>query len=1012
MDTSDKLRKVNEAIQTGIRIKSSQTPQYKFLTYEYNKGVVVPLQNLTRIIVQNTVTRVDLNHANGENKLASDLISSCYITNILEQIKTVKTDTKTGLENLYQMVSQSDQYAANPILFGLKDRNGRQLINGIFDVVGEITPKATHYINDEADKLLDFILFDGIRDEVSSNGINYTKMSKRDYLISQLIAFKQKFSNKQDRIGGYFLRVQSDAGKNFICETVKYNTVGLFTIQGYRNATDTIKSNFNHKYRDVYDKYGTNNRLLAEIRNIPDKYKCNRITAERAFDLLITGKINDLDISRIKNHIDSIYEVTVPLIVTKYAPDKNGIPSDVNSFVIFVKGKRNPQNIVESAEVVSINCLYLSVLNDYLSVEREIEHFIDVSEEIVENYAASYGLIVHTVDKNLDSYLALYNQVISEIRTFVNQLNNVFELDGNDLVSKDNSDIRGLYDVAQYLTVKDKTYIVKDGRLAGGFFKFKKLFNVNGKDYSQRLIDALLLYGESSTTLLQSNGESGLKINEDVTRTGNSFVKIDKYSDIIFSFQETPELREVVDNILSEWLYDYIKDLNRFYQQYSTILNGSGLGSIGSKSSVIDWGINYAITNMCFDDLLEGSTAFYKDAKTFLKNTNGIQFSGKAFASNTMEVPFGAITNNSIKKYNVTNGTERATIEDEVILIKQKIVNEDGSVKYEKRPYYIPCKESKGISSLPLTARNGFRSITIKNCVTHYDLTEELRRQVYEETLKKVNDETIANQVADNIAKSHRELNTVNDAKSYITLDEFIRRRYLDGTLDEYQDLLAQLLDTDVEVHDLNLADINAKIRVQKNAYYDIYFDSKTRTYVPRQIKNVTIVLIPKLLPEMSDFRKLADLMQKYDINQINTEDTIKTGKKNVITLLTDRWNNGDKTDFAAFEEELKDENNIENYYYRYLYKQQDGVDHIQDERNKSCVQIAKVVYNKKLKIHPAVNKSIHDKNFTTTEKAYHRLECAVKEDGLEDIGDSLSFNSTSPYNPITQIQFFDNSVL
>ena len=87
-------------------------------------------------------------------------------------------------------------------------------------------------------------------------------------------------------------------------------------------------------------------------------------------------------------------------------------------------------------------------------------------------------------------------------------------------------------------------------------------------------------------------------------------------------------------------------------------------------------------------------------------------------------------------------------------------------------------------------------------------------------------------------------------------------------------------------------------------------------------------------------------------------------------------------------------------------------MDHIQDERNKSCVQIAKVGYNKKLIIHPAVNKSIHDKNFTTTEKAYNRLECAVKEDGLEDIGDSLSFNSTSPYNPITQIQFFDNSVL
>ena len=940
-----KLRESNEAMQMGIKVDIPIKPQYEFLTDEYNKNVSVPLQNLTNIIIQNTVNKVDLNHANGENKLASDLISNSYITNIIEQIKTGQVDTKVGLENLYQIVSQNDQYIANPILFGLKDRNGRQLINGIFDVVGEITPKATHYINDEADKLLDFILFDGIRDEVSADGTTYTRMSKSDYFISQLIAFSQKFSNKPDSIGGYFLRVPSDAGKNFICETIKYNTIGLYKFQNYKEIVDTIKNNIDSKYSSLYNKNEDKNKVLANIRRTPSTYNKNRITAQQAFDLLNTGSISNLDISINEKDVNNNNEAIVPLIVTKQVTNKKGETSTVNSFVIFVKGKRNLQNNIENAEITSIYSLAKTgvedLLSDYTSVQSEINNFINNSTELIESYAVDNNLAVFEVNKNLSSYLVLYNQVISEIRTFVNQLNNIFELDGNTLKTKDNSNIKGLYNTAQYEEdKKGNTFIVKDGKLTGGFFKFKKLFDVNGKNYSQRLMNALLLYGGGSTNLFHSLGDSGLTINENVTRTGNSFVKIDKSAEKIFSFQETPELREIVDNILSEWLYDYNKELTNFYRQYNDILNDSELGNIGNKDSVIAWGINYAITNMCFDDLLEGSTSFYEDSQTFLKRAKEVQMSGKAFASNTMNAPFGPITTNKIKKYDITNGNERVYSEDEIILIKQRVYNEDGSVSYEIRPYEIPRREDGQLNKLPMTARNGFRAISIKNTIKPYDLAEDLRKQVYEETLKKVNDKEIAKTVADNIAKGYIELTKVNDAQSYITLDEFIRRRYLDGTLDEYQDILAQLLDPKLEAKDLNLAEINAKIQVQKNVYYDINYDAKTNTYVPRQIKNAEFVLIPKLLPKNSDLRKLADLMQEYDINQINTEETLKAGKKNVLTL----WDNKGEANFDSFVEELKNEDNVENYYYQYLYKQQDVVDHIQDERNKFGIQIAKKI--------------------------------------------------------------------
>ena len=958
-----KLKEANEAAAMGIRTELPTKPQYEFLTDVYNKNLSVPLQNLTNIIIQNVVTKVDLNHANGENKLASDLISNSYITNILEKIKTGEVDRKTGLEILYQTVSQSDQYAANPILFGLKDRNGKYRIRGIFDVNGEITPKATHFISNNADELLDFILFDGIRDEVSLDGTTYTKMGKSDYFISNLIAFKQKFANKPDNVGGFFLRVPSDAGKNFICETLKYDTNGLYNLKGYDAAVKSIKENINNRYKDIYGKYDKS-KIVEKIRKTPSKYNKNRINEEQAFSLLTTGKINNLDISLYEEkYIDDDNNATVPLIITKPIIDKKGNTVNSNAIIVFVQGKRNLQNKIENAKVISIDSIIknpeMDLLNDYTSPSKEIDAFINNSKTIVEEYAIENGLVSYEVNKNVDSYLILYNQVISEIRTFVNQLNNVLKYNGENLETI--TDTRGLYDVAQY-----KGSIVKDGELTGGFFKFKKLFNVNGKNYSRRLIDALSLYGESEESLLRPNNNDGLTLNSTAVVNGVEFIKVNRKSDRPISFQESPELREIVDNILSEWLYDYKQEIHKYYQQYKVILNDSELGSIGSEQTVIDWSINSLINNMCYDDLLEGSTSFYKDAQTFLKRAKEVQMSGKAFSSNTMESPFGEITTNKIKKYQINNGKETVSSEDEVILIKQKVVGKDGSITYEKRPYNIPRKENAQLSISPMTARNGFRAISIKNTIKSYNLVKDLRKQVYEETLKKVNDKEIANKVADDIAKGYRELTTVNDAQSYITLDEFIRRRYLDGTLDEYQDILAQLLDPDLDVSKINLAEINAKIQVQKNVYYDIYFDSKTKTYVPRQIKNAEFVLIPKLLPDIihedgtrepSDLKKLALLMQKYDINQINTEETLKAGKKNVLTL----WDNDGKSNLAAFEQELKDENNVENYYYQYLYKQQDVVDHMQDERNKFGIQIAKKIQDNASTGSPAVQQAVKD---------------------------------------------------
>lgn len=947
----------NEMLAAGmIPNKLPDIPQYTFETEVYNNNVAVALQNITQLIVDNIVSKVDLNHANGENKLASDLINNNYITNILEMIKTGAVDTQVGLKQLFKRVSQSSQYIANPIFFGVKDRNGNYKVHGLFDVQGEIRPDATFTINPKATEILDFILFDGIKNVDTNTGTVYTRMGKSDYFITNLIAFTQEF-NRRKGIGGLFTRIPSDAGKTFICETIKYDTSDLYQVNNLTQFKDKLVNSYIEKYKDLIN-FKEENTILKELKAYPSNYRKNIISFNRALEILNNNGEQQIDISGLKHaKIEKTTEVLIPLVIRKEGKNKKGEMTNINSFTIILKGNVNTDNIIINPTIYSINSLVktdvIDLTKDYTSAADELTQFINspANENNIKDYGIKTGQINYSINSTNTVYLVLYNQVISEIREFVNQLNNVLVWDGRRKTYITKTDTKGLYDVAHY-----NKSIVKNGELTGGFFKFKKLFNTNGKDYSRRIMDAISLYGGSPNSLLQSitsNKIEGLRLNLDRLKDNNDFITVNRNNDRPLSFQETPQLREQIDNILKEWIVDFIQETTNVHNQYKIILDNTDIGYIGSRDNTISLAINSVITNMCFDDILEGSTSFYKDAQTFLKRAKEMQMSGKAFASNVLEDPFGPIKSNNINSYELTSTREVYSNKVEEILVKQRVETKDAdgniSISYQLRPYNIPRRENGALTVATLTARNGFRAIAIKNTIKSYDRAKDLRKQVYEETLKKVNDEEIAKTVADNIAKGYIASTVVNDAQSYITLDEFIRRRYLDGTLNEYQDILAQLLDDKVEVKDMDLKAINAKIQVQKNIYYDINFDNKNNVYVPRQIKNAEFVLIPKLLPDIihedgtrepSDLKKLALLMQKYDINQINTEETLKAGKKNVLTL----WDNYGVADFTAFEKELQNEDNVENYYYQYLYKQQDVVDHMQDERNKFGIQIAKKI--------------------------------------------------------------------
>lgn len=81
-------------------------------------------------------------------------------------------------------------------------------------------------------------------------------------------------------------------------------------------------------------------------------------------------------------------------------------------------------------------------------------------------------------------------------------------------------------------------------------------------------------------------------------------------------------------------------------------------------------------------------------------------------------------------------------------------------------------------------------------------------------------------------------------------------------------------------------------------------------------------------------------MMRENDIDQLNTEETSKAGKCNVLTI----WdNNGEITDKAIADFTANAPSAIELYDYNHLYTQQETPQHVLAE-NKAGIQIMKKI--------------------------------------------------------------------
>lgn len=915
----------NEAVRYSEEIGQKYTkepPLFDSSNINYDR-LNEPIVNICQKLVNYSAVRNELNSVNAEGNLSSDVINNSYITNLLKQINYAnKKDAQAGLRNLLEEINKGEQYKYNSFFWGIKGANGKYIQEGLFmrDDRGNVS------INPNAQKLIQISLFNGVKDMQSDKSALYAKMSKGDYFATSMIAYfnpiiaGQNIGSSKAALNasqaGYFFRTPSDAPKNFIIQAPKLDAKNTITAL----ATDVAK--YADKRHNEIDNYALENtdENYDKYLEAKDKAAANKNNVWTAKDIYsaIKGELSTLNFNRYYYIENEDGTISIPIVYkTKDSPD-----------IVWIKGNKiegEINNILYNIEIEGISSVNDNKLSD--------DFYADIAD-ILKQEGIENGSIDVRINRAAPIFAGFRQNVIGELNMFINQLNNLFDNDGkgNWVLRKDTNGLiervhfnKTTYDdkgrecilVEGKWLDKEKTKPnSKAGKLSGNFFSFQKLFNTEDYKAGEELERALLLYGETSVGeaggLIQVKGNTAtLNINSPLIRIENGKIV----------FNETQEVKSIIDNIVEQWIKSFNKEIVAHGKQYQNLLQELQK----SNEDLVDFALNTANAYMQLDDFLEGDVKFYKDAKDFLKRAKEVQAGGIAYAGFNINDTLSA----KIKETIGYNGA------------KQEIKFGNTTIdKYANA--YSPVEGYAIVHAAGKYARNGFRAVTINNTVRPSKQANNIQQELFN-YLKDELGEVAATKKAVEISNGYREASKTNDAQSFITIEEFMRRRYADGTFKEYEDIFQQLYELRTgqrRIEDIDISKINSRIQVQKNFYYDHKYDSYTGVHYPRQIKNAEFVLIPELL-EGTQLKELYNFMHKYDIGQVNTNETSKAAKKNVLIF----WDNDGNIN-PNFEQDLisNNENAIEDYYYRFLYKQQDVPEHMKDAQNKAGVQITKKI--------------------------------------------------------------------
>lgn len=967
----DNLYNLNNRIEKLINDRSNIEAEYnvRYATYMKNKGSLfetdspklnfssldfsklnMPIINIAKQLNKVMIFNNDLNSVNAEGNLSSDVIPSSWITNIIKQINySTPTDEFAGLRRLLNKVTKGKQYLNNPLLFGVKDKNGNLIVKGLF-----IEKNGQYTINPDAKNLINISLFNGIKDTENNKSLLYTGMRKESYLQTMILSFLNpiRYTNllgldnvQLNKYAGYFMQTPSDAPKNFIVQTIKISTNGLVNY-----SYDELQNEYNNFYNKILNG-NINFDLISSLENQKLKkekqFAKNVLNKELIYNI-INGTETKLSYNRLK-FINGENNIIYIPILHEYE-----LHGETFTTTFWVKANKVTDTICDNVE-------YLGISNMYNSIVKKT--FLEDVKDIIKQDAINNNRITAQINRANSMFYTMRQHLYGELVTFIDQLNSIFKLNNETNEYELQESTTGLIDRYHY-NKKIIEYNKKTKRyeLTGNVFKFNKLFKLLNVDVNQMMINGLSLYGESNAVIIKKDGKFCINQSSPILNIKNNNIEL----------VATNEVNSLIDDIVENWVNNcYIDTINQM-KRFKTVNNTF------NTNELFEFILNNINVNIALDDVFQGGNKFYKSSRDNFKRAKEVQGSGTSYAG--------------------------FNLNDELDQDIHDIINSNGEIETIKigdmtLGNFTELYLKKVNFDYKSNARNGFRGVTIKNTVRPSKYANQIRQESFN-ILKNRMSEEEATKKAFQIYKGFADNTKTNDAQSYITLEEFIRRRYADGTLELYKEILNEILEVrrgNKSVKDIDIINFNARIQVQKNFYFDNTYADNVKTHYPRQIKNAEFVLIPELL-EGTDLKYLYDIMIKNDIGQVNTEETSKAAKRNVLTF----WDNDGNIN-ENFENEISSNPNIiENYYYRYLYKQQDVHDHMMDKENKAGLQVLKKIIDNTDPNNKELNEQINRffKNYCANiQESFDRLIFSlgwkVNEDGsLSDIygNDKLDF--------------------
>lgn len=391
----------------------------------------------------------------------------------------------------------------------------------------------------------------------------------------------------------------------------------------------------------------------------------------------------------------------------------------------------------------------------------------------------------------------------------------------------------------------------------------------------------------------------------------------------------TADQEAMITRMVKGFVTDYSNDAITRMSEYKDL----DINNLINEKNSIDFALNHRLMYIAFNDIFEGDTKFYKDTQTFLKRSKESQASG---------VPYGFVDTSLDLRENsaIVQGAFLNTPEVQARLkaigldVQQKTKFNGITIKNTVRT----SEECKVAKTYPDGKVEGEDGILVKDLVKNAKLTLDQARDLMGGPIMYDNNGKPKLNADGSYRRSGGFSNTtINDAQSYITFEEWIRRIAGRGQLNDYLPLIEAIQDESKEIP----ADLLKKfVQVQKNFYYDQYYDKDLNTIAPRQIKNAEFVLVPRFI-KGTQLEQVYEAMKANNIDQLNTEETSKAGKARVLTIFDEKT--GEVTD-----EHLKDFNNKaedyrEEYDYNHLYTQQETPQHM-NAKNKAGIQIMKKI--------------------------------------------------------------------